>query len=232
MSGRILRRVRVAQATSSPALSLPARRCYSAFSAAKAAKPSHDHDAQPVAGPSHSGTAQSGTWQDKPQGAALPSTAHQETSPDNARSRWESAFPTGVEEHLASVTAAGLEPTTSDLERCRPARYPHPRSSQYAQAYEAVVNTLCRCFSKAQLRGFLASWDANTPLAGSKRKKVEYAESIVEKMWGWPSLKELQRAARDRTEISTKSRQQHELLSPVPTNTMNKCSPSMQARCS
>ena len=121
----------------------------------------------------------------------------------------ESAFPTGVEEHLASVTAAGLEPTMSDLERCRPARYPRPHSPKYAQAYNAVVSTLCRCFSKAQLRGFLASWEANTPLAGSKRRKVEYAESIVEKMWGWPSLKELQRVARDRTEVTTKSGQQH-----------------------
>ncbi|EPT03978.1 hypothetical protein FOMPIDRAFT_139591 [Fomitopsis schrenkii] len=121
-----------------------------------------------------------------------------------SQSQVKSAFPNGVEEHLASVTAAGLAPTMSDLERCRPARYPYPRTPKYGEEYNAVVSTLCRCFSKAQLRGFLASWDVNTPLAGSKRKKVEYAESIIENMWGWPSLKEIQRAARDRTEVATK----------------------------
>ena len=214
MSGRILRRVRVAQAISSPVLSLPVRRCYAAFAAAKIAGTAHDHDVQPVAGPSHNGTAQNGTWQDNtlhdvapPPAAGVPTQKNnQGRSLTSSQSHVESAFPTGVEEHLASVTAAGLEPTMSDLERCRPARYPQPRSPKYAQAYNAVVSTLCRCFSKAQLRGFLASWDAHTPLAGSKRRKVEYAESIVEKMWAWPSLKELQRAARDRTEVATKSR--------------------------
>lgn len=216
MSGRILRRVRVAQTITSPALSLPARRCYAAFAATKVANPLHDHDSQPVAGPSHNGTAQSGTWQDMPlHDAAHPLTMEPPTQRNNrapslatSQSQVKSAFPNGVEEHLASVTAAGLAPTMSDLERCRPARYPYPRTPKYGEEYNAVVSTLCRCFSKAQLRGFLASWDVNTPLAGSKRKKVEYAESIIENMWGWPSLKEIQRAARDRTEVATKSRQQ------------------------
>lgn len=214
MSGRILRRVRVAQAISSPALSLPARRCYAAFAAEQSANYSHEHVPQSAAGPSHGGAAQNGTLQDK----SLHDAAHPLTAgPVAPRTNWapslaqnqsqaESAFPNGVEEHLASVTAAGLEPTLSDLERCRPTHHADPSSSKYAQEYNAVLSTLCRCFSKAQLRGFLSSWDVNTPFAGSKRKKVEYAESIIERMWKWPSLKDIERATRDRTEVTTQSR--------------------------
>ncbi|TFY56418.1 hypothetical protein EVJ58_g7657 [Rhodofomes roseus] len=108
--------------------------------------------------------------------------------PASGRPEVQSAFPKGVEEHLASVTAAGLEPTQSDLEKCRPAEHAPPDSP-----------------IKAQLRKFLAEWDVNSPLFSPNRNKVDHAESIVEKMWGWPSLKEMERAKRDRTEVTTKS---------------------------
>jgi len=213
MSGRILRQVRVAQTIPSPALVLPSRRCY-AVAAAKASNPKPD--AQPVAGPSHSRPAQGEAWQGKAPEDSSPkdSTSLAQTSSSQAAAspagvtqlpETPSAFPKGVEEHLASVLAAGLEPTQSDLEKCRPAKPAHPDSPRYAKEYHAVVDTLCRCFSKAQLRKFIAGWDVNSRLASANRRKVDYAESIVEKMWGWPSLKEVERAKKDRTEASARS---------------------------
>ncbi|KZT75163.1 hypothetical protein DAEQUDRAFT_23709 [Daedalea quercina L-15889] len=216
MSGRILRRVRVAQTIPSPSLTLPTRRCYGVFAAVQVASPSHDHDLQPVAGPSNSETAQSERWQSKPV-SENGTTAHSSTSQASgkhagelrpsasSRPQTKSAFPKGVEEHLASVAAAGLEPTQSDLDKCRPPNHANPDHPKYVSDYNAVVDTLCRCFSRAQLRKFIMNWDRNSPLAGTKYKKIDYAESIVEKLWGWPSLKEMERAKRDRTEVATRS---------------------------
>jgi hypothetical protein len=113
--------------------------------------------------------------------------------------------PTRVDRYLASIRAAGLEPTLEDVERCRPTKHSPPESQQYADEYKTLMETLCRSFSKDQLRGFTELYKLDPIWTRSSRRKAEYAESIIEKAWEWPSLKEIERKRRDRTEIIVKS---------------------------
>lgn len=109
--------------------------------------------------------------------------------------------PTRVDLYLASLHAAGVEPQLEDLERCRPKGHPSATGPKYAAAYNALVDTLCRSFSKEQLRGFIEAYGLDRSFTRSKKKKIELAETIIEQQWRWPSLKELERAKRDRTEV-------------------------------
>ncbi|KAH7883685.1 hypothetical protein F5I97DRAFT_2042628 [Phlebopus sp. FC_14] len=113
--------------------------------------------------------------------------------------------PTRVDRYLASIRAAGLEPTLEDVERCRPERHSRPDSSRYAEEYNDLVDTLCRSFSKGQLRRFTELYKLGPMWSRSSRRKAEYAESIIERQWGWPSLKEIERKQKDRTEIVVKN---------------------------
>ncbi|KAG2350473.1 hypothetical protein BDR05DRAFT_993870 [Suillus weaverae] len=113
--------------------------------------------------------------------------------------------PTRVDLYLASIHAAGLEPTLDDIERCRPKRHSSPESSKYAEEYNNLLDTLCRSFSKDQLRNFTELYNLDSIWTRSSRRKVEYAESIIEKQWNWPSLKEIERRQRDKTEVVIKT---------------------------
>ncbi|KAI0830635.1 hypothetical protein BC628DRAFT_1416167 [Trametes gibbosa] len=109
-----------------------------------------------------------------------------------------------VQTYLASINASGLQPTLEDLERCRPSRRPSPHSPQYVETYNELLNTLSRSFTKEQLRQFLVQSLGTSRHCRTHRKKVEYAESIIEQMWQWPTLKDVEKAKRDRTEVVTK----------------------------
>lgn len=113
--------------------------------------------------------------------------------------------PTRVDLYLASIHAAGLEPTLDDIERCRPKRHSTPESSKFAEEYNDLLDTLCRSFSKDQLRKFTELYNLDPIWTRSSRRKVEYAESIMEKQWNWPSLKEIERRQRDKTEVVIKT---------------------------
>ncbi|KAG0708968.1 hypothetical protein DFH29DRAFT_889946 [Suillus ampliporus] len=113
--------------------------------------------------------------------------------------------PTRVDLYLASIHAAGLEPTLDDIERCRSKRHSSPESSKYAEEYNNLLDTLCRSFSKDQLRKFTELYNLDPIWTRSSRRKVEYAESIMEKQWNWPSLKEIERRQRDKTEVVVKT---------------------------
>ncbi|KIK40011.1 hypothetical protein CY34DRAFT_289306 [Suillus luteus UH-Slu-Lm8-n1] len=137
--------------------------------------------------------------------------AHRETkagelvgndTPSQSRNPLE---PTRVDLYLASIHAAGLEPTLDDIERCRPKRHSSPESSKYAEEYNNLSDTLCRSFSKEQLRKFTELYNLDPIWTRCSRRKVEYAESIIEKQWNWPSLKEIERRQRDRTEVVIKT---------------------------
>lgn len=67
------------------------------------------------------------------------------------------------------------------------------------------MDTLCRSFSKDQLRKFTELYNLDPIWTRCSRRKVEYAESIIEKQWNWPSLKEIERRQRDRTEVVIKT---------------------------
>ncbi|KDQ63655.1 hypothetical protein JAAARDRAFT_169728 [Jaapia argillacea MUCL 33604] len=117
----------------------------------------------------------------------------------------EPLTPAKVELYLASLTAAGLTPDLVDIDRCRPQNHANPAKAAYAEEYNGLVDTLCRSFSKDQLRAFGEMYGLDPIWTRPNRKKVEYAESIIEKQWGWPSLKEVERQKRDRTEVNVKS---------------------------
>lgn len=112
--------------------------------------------------------------------------------------------PTKVDKYLASLAAAGLEPTLNDLERLRPLRIPNPDSKKFVEEYNRLVDVLCRSFSKEQLRNLIGLYDSETKWTGKHKRKVDFAEAILERGWHWPSLKALEKAKRDRTEVSAR----------------------------
>lgn len=134
-----------------------------------------------------------------------PKSSAAEAQPEASGSQSSNAAPLApsrTDMYLASIQAAGLEPRLSDLERCRPARHPHPDSPMYSQKFNDLIDTLCRAFSKAQLRKFIKMYGMDQKWSGYKRKKIDYAETIIERQWEWPSLKGVQKAQRDRTEVT------------------------------
>lgn len=224
-----LRQARISQTLRSALILLPPRRCYSALAAFKPSPSrgldSHEH--QSAAGPSHAITEteqtdhpieySDNTIEDRNKSSK---TSESNTSKKTRRSKSSLTTPTSrkplqpsrVETYLSSLQAAGLQPSLADLERCRPAKHAHPNSPQYTVDYNTLLDTLNRSFSKEQLRKFLEQWDPNCVWCRSHRKKIQYAEAIVERMWTWPSLKDIERAKRDRTEVSVKCA----LHSPIP----------------
>ncbi|THH15179.1 hypothetical protein EW146_g5258 [Bondarzewia mesenterica] len=113
--------------------------------------------------------------------------------------------PSKTEHYLQALQAQGLEPSLHDLERLKPKRQPHPETSEYADAYHKLVDAMCRSFSSDQLRKFTIQYDLPSKYTHLKRRKVQYAEAIIEQQWEWPCLKELERKQRDRTEIISQS---------------------------
>jgi hypothetical protein len=114
--------------------------------------------------------------------------------------------PNTVDLHLASLRAAGLEPTLSDIDRCRPATHCHPESPQYAQDYRELCETLLRTFSREQLRRFGEMYGLDYKWTRSGRRKINYAEIIIEQAWKWPSLSEIEKQKMDRTQFDVKCR--------------------------
>lgn len=112
-----------------------------------------------------------------------------------------SSTPNKVDAYLASLRVEGIEPTLADLERLAPKRIPSPNSPKYAEAYNKALSRLCRTFSKDQLRRFCHELH----LASKRsRRKVDFAEAIMEKAWGWKNLQELEEQKRGASEILVK----------------------------
>ena len=120
-----------------------------------------------------------------------------------------------TESYLLSLLTDGTVPTLHDLERLKPSKHPEPRSTAYAREYKALLDHICRSFSNDQLRSFSQQYGLQL---GSKRKKILFAEGIVEKAWHWPPLRELKRAKKDRTEVASKSMFTLNLI-PIPSHT-------------
>lgn len=122
----------------------------------------------------------------------------------NESSRHDISRVNRVDEHLAALRVGGIEPRLEDLERCRPRKRPHGNSPGYADAYNNLVDRLCRTFSKSQLRRLGKEYCLPWKWTRSGRRKAEYAESIIEKQWGWENLNELAREKRDTSEVVVK----------------------------
>jgi hypothetical protein len=107
-----------------------------------------------------------------------------------------------TESYLFSLLADGATPTLHDLERLKPSGHADPGSTEYALEYRTLLNNICRSFTSDQLRSFGQRYGLQL---SSKRRKMVFAEAIVEKAWRWPSLRELKRVQRDRTEVVSQS---------------------------
>lgn len=112
-----------------------------------------------------------------------------------------------VDAFLASLQSTGTEPSLEDLERGRPREYPHPESTLYAKQYNELLENLGRSFTKEQLRRFGEQYRLDHQLWRPHRRKVDYARAIVENAWGLPSLREIEKAKRERVEVVTESKQ-------------------------
>ncbi|KAI0331950.1 hypothetical protein GY45DRAFT_1299916 [Cubamyces sp. BRFM 1775] len=196
MSFPLLRQATIPQSLAAARRIASRCRCYSAVAAAHAQsrQEPESHDATPVAGPSS-----------RQQDAVTANNTKSQPALTGLNDEKEDPEPfSRVQSYLASINASGAEPTLEDLEQCRPSKQPQPHSPRYVQAYTELIATLCRSFTKEQLRKFLVQTLGTSRHCATNRKKAEYAESILEKLWGWPTLKELEKAKRDRTEVLTK----------------------------
>ncbi|KAI9060624.1 hypothetical protein FKP32DRAFT_1656045 [Trametes sanguinea] len=198
MSFALLRQAAIPQslAAARRAASRHSSRCYSAAVARAQTRHAKDSkDTAPVPGPSSS--QQDVDVADEPSTeSSLQAWSHQEGHSETF---------SRVQSYLASINATGTEPTLEDLEQCRPRVQPPPQSPAYVETYNDLIQTLCRSFTKEQLRKFLLEALGPSRHSGSRRKKADYAESIVEQLWKWPTLKQLEKAKRDRTEIISKA---------------------------
>ncbi|EPQ60733.1 hypothetical protein GLOTRDRAFT_124481 [Gloeophyllum trabeum ATCC 11539] len=103
---------------------------------------------------------------------------------------------------LTSLIAARPSPLTlSDIERYRVARKSRQEEPSYVEEYNQLVDALCRAFSKGQLTKFARMYGMKV---GPKQKKIDIAEDIIEKQWQWPSLEEIEKQKRERTEVVEK----------------------------
>jgi hypothetical protein len=110
---------------------------------------------------------------------------------------------TKVQEYLDFVASTNDIVTLADIERCRPPEHGTPGTPKYESDYNTLLDTLGRSFSTKQLRRFLHLYQLDLP---RKRTKWQYAASIIERQWGWPSLTEIQKQQRDWTEVTYASR--------------------------
>ncbi|KAI0094978.1 hypothetical protein BDY19DRAFT_988764 [Irpex rosettiformis] len=109
--------------------------------------------------------------------------------------------PSRVETFLSSIAASVQEPTIADLERHRPRTRPRIETEQYTEAYNALLETLCRSFTKDQLHRCLVQYGVRVKGARSATKSY-FAKAVVEGQWGWPNLEKVEKDIRDRTEVT------------------------------
>ncbi len=192
LSVPLLRQARASHSLSAACRGLSQRcRCISSL----ASQPRHDSEASesapgPAAGPSNSNASSTSSSAQRKLG---PTTQDAEVLEPFSR----------VQSYLASINAEGIEPTRDDLNRYRP-ELPPIQSPKYAEVYTATLNTLIRSFTKEQLRKFLVHALGTSRHCSTNRKKVDYAESILEQLWKWPKLADVEQAKRDKVEIVTK----------------------------
>lgn len=206
MSVSLLRQVTLKHPICRGTLRLPPRRLYTLAHASFV-----DHDSSGHPQPSDSAAGPSEPVDDSPKpkrtnskdGQATPKPKKSKTKKSAGPPRKDPLEKTGTEIHLEMLETSAAELTLQDIENYRPERHTHNVDSlQYTKEYEGLVDKLTRSFSRSQLQGF-------TMLYGlpfySTLKKIEYAEAIIEKQWNWPSLNEVKKQRRDRTEVKQHS---------------------------
>lgn len=124
-----------------------------------------------------------------------PQEGQQDTAPSDVKKRQFLR----TEAYLMKLNSEGLEPTIADLERFKAEKPLRSNTPQYVEQHNTIVDSICRAFSREQLREFLEIYEVSFR---RKASKVRMAEAIVEKAWGWPSLAEIEKSKRERTEVA------------------------------
>ncbi|KAF5390298.1 hypothetical protein D9757_002832 [Collybiopsis confluens] len=100
--------------------------------------------------------------------------------------------------YLAEIAESRHSLTLEDIGRLRPERHSSPETSQYEEEYNALVDKLCRSFSRKQLTNLVEMLEIEGP--GGHAAKQLFAIQIIEGSWGWPSLTDVQAKKRDWSE--------------------------------
>ncbi|KZT30476.1 hypothetical protein NEOLEDRAFT_1237729 [Neolentinus lepideus HHB14362 ss-1] len=215
MSRVLLRRAARARTLCSYAAQIQQTRAYSAPAPNFLSEPPNDaatRETDPVAGPSsvvldaHEKTAAPSAKKGRPRRSGEKSSRSKKSKKADKK---EDVIPQRIsrtildadedELRLSWMTLPRQTPLTlEDLERYRPQTRPDPEDSKYPHAYNRLVDTLNRAFAKRQLQKFAAMYGLDIP---SKFTKLEVMEAIVERQWEWPTLAEVEKQKRDRSEV-------------------------------
>ncbi|KAK0208383.1 hypothetical protein DFS33DRAFT_1484746 [Desarmillaria ectypa] len=107
-----------------------------------------------------------------------------------------------VHSHLASLRATKGVLTLDELERHKPSGLAHPESPQYEEQYSELHNLLLRSFTNKQLVQFIRLSGSNLPLS---RDKNSLATIILEEAWNLPSLSQIKKDKKERTETGSRT---------------------------
>ncbi|KAK0478525.1 hypothetical protein IW261DRAFT_1483897, partial [Armillaria novae-zelandiae] len=107
-----------------------------------------------------------------------------------------------VHSHLASLQATKGVLTLDELEQHKPSHLAHPQSPQYEEQYLELHNFLLHSFNNKQLVHFIRLSDSNLPLS---RDKNSLARTILEDAWNLPSLSQIKKDKKERTETGSQT---------------------------
>lgn len=99
---------------------------------------------------------------------------------------------TKVEEYLSALSGQpGLR--IEDIERHRPQGHSSPETPQYEDEYTKLVASICQSFSAQQLRQLCLLYNLDPKHTRRNLVKPNYAISIIEEQWKWPSLADVRK---------------------------------------
>jgi len=111
--------------------------------------------------------------------------------------------PSKSETFLRSLEENSDNPTLNDLERFKRQASEHS-PTEYETTWNAVVDDICKSFSRDQLRTM-----AEDIVRGTTKRvpatKIATAQLIVEKSWGWRTPADVIKEAQERTQIHSQS---------------------------
>ncbi|KAJ3719814.1 hypothetical protein C8R42DRAFT_671864 [Lentinula raphanica] len=108
-----------------------------------------------------------------------------------------------IQSYLDHIAETSNTVTLADITRLKPNGHADPETPDYEEEYNALIDRLCRSFSKKQLYSFLSMLE----IEGIRRRtaKQNYAVRIIEDGWGWPSLAKVKARKRDWSEVLSQS---------------------------
>ncbi|KAH7107131.1 hypothetical protein BKA62DRAFT_825685 [Auriculariales sp. MPI-PUGE-AT-0066] len=98
------------------------------------------------------------------------------------------------------LKASVQEPTLHEVERLRPEEQPDLNSAEYTVAFNEVVDSICKRFSKNQIRK-MTEEVAQGALKRIPSTKIAWAQLIVTLKWGWRDPKEIASEQAERMKV-------------------------------